>query len=915
MKSINVKKLVALTAGALVAGAPFAQALSDDANLPTEKSWYTNAAIVIGANAKPIDVVWAGNIAAAIGQMAFKEEEKTVEVAPSADNVKVKLSVPGEIIVGGEGRTVDTVAFDIGGQEVTTALYATSDDVASLKTAEEVTYEVKSGDEWQEKTYYVTTKVALNNVNVENYEGELRATVSGYPKFETELSGVVGFNAVDNNTASYVDGDNFKYITFDVAGKTYKLTKVVVTDLDTGAGTIGTVDVLVEIATSTSEATVYNDQTVDLGDGYSLKLVDVDKDNKQALVEITTPDGTTFSDVLKYNEATDFDGKLPFKIIMKDFFAGTTTSYIKLGLKADTKTFNFTLNDNGTATAEVDYLAPEDGWKLRMTISDVDSAANAVDVSIDKIELYYTGDENGTYTSLDKGWKVGESIFFPGSEYGVTFGGFKAATMKSGELGSSVVAIDPSGKVYETSLRFERTSMSVPTTGENEYTITNFINGKNLKVYVDSLGTIKLDTDFREDTPAVPVNDGDVVGFNFDDDADADVYFKVTITTPSTGIKNLYLDFAGDGYVKPGTYAEAAAPGTMVPVYLAGAGKFWLVSGTADSLDIDYTGDGVADLSLTTAGPVTLYVYPSAGNLVVSTTAPAAGPYMAIAADVDLGAGATDDESLTITGVSMYKPAALDFVSSVYVDAANSATAEYDTMVFGDMDGKTIEVPVKTREVATGVWTLDKVDAVEKKVVWSDGTNNYAIDADDATTEPDFMYTEWGSEVKAYADKVEIKVPTEQRYLKFFLGKPAKTVEMSDYIEASVGETVRIGDMEVKVEGIEGLEPVTETYKEYMPDMEWSPEIVYLDTELPATYDKIIVVGGHMVNEVASMLVEAGVVEEVAAEGEYVVKKVDYEGKEYIAVWGYTAADTAKAAKEFIQFLRESVMGSSEEGM
>ncbi|NPA86782.1 MAG: S-layer protein [Candidatus Diapherotrites archaeon] len=84
--------------------------------------------------------------------------------------------------------------------------------------------------------------------------------------------------------------------------------------------------------------------------------------------------------------------------------------------------------------------------------------------------------------------------------------------------------------------------------------------------------------------------------------------------------------------------------------------------------------------------------------------------------------------------------------------------------------------------------------------------------------------------------------------------------------------------------------------------------IVYLDTELPNTYDKIIVVGGYLVNEVAKMLADAyPELYEIDTAGEYIVKKFDYEGKEYIVVFGYTAEDTGKAAQEFIAFLRENV--------
>ncbi len=903
MKTMNVKKLAALAAGALFVGQTAHAALAAD-TLPTDKAWYLNSAIVIGANAKPADVVWAGNIAAAIGQMAIETEEKTASV--DLNNATVKLSVPGEVVVGGEGRTADNIAFSIGAAEGGFPVAATSDDVTSLKTAEEAKYEVKVGTDWQERSYYVTTRVVLDGVNVENYEGELRATVVGYPMFVTEISGVE-FDEPANGSGTTVtleDGTDFKNVKFDVAGTEFKLTKVTMAE--------GTDTVTVEIATSSQEVTVYKDQNVDLGSGYTLKLVDVDKDNNQVLVEITDADGNSFTDILKLNEPTDLDGKLPFKVVLKDYFAGTTTAYAKIGLKADTKSFttNALILGDGTAqntSVEVDFMDADAGWKLKLYLSDTTTNK----LKIDKLELYYNGDADGTYTSLDKGWKPGENIFFPGSDYGATFAGFTSAVMKAGQLGADITAYDPSGKQYTTKLQFTRLSMSTPASGSSKYTITNFINDKDLFVFVDSGGNVIIDTDFREDTTGDRVTVGGpgseaIVGLNFDDDAEADVYFKATVTG-SGSIRNLYLDYAGDGYVKLGTYTETAAPGTTLPIYFAGAtGTINAVTGTADVLTLT---DGTTSVTFNSAGAASFYVYNNSGNLAISSTVPATAPYMKVDITVSLGSNTVDDESATITGVSVYKPATNDYVSSVYVDADNAST-DYDNFVVGDMDGTTLTVPVKTKETSTGsgVYVLDKVDLQDADATWSDGANSYTIDADTTSTEPDFMYTEWGTEVKAYSEKVELRVPTEQRYLKFFVGKPSRTVETTGAIEAKVGETVEVAGTQIKVEEVTA-EGASVTYTEAKPMADWNPRIVYLDTEgAQDTYDKIIVVGGWAVNTVAAALKEKfDEVAQVDTEGEWIVKKFEDGGKEYIVVFGYTADDTGYAAKEFIKWLRQNV--------
>ena len=172
---------------------------------------------------------------------------------------------------------------------------------------------------------------------------------------------------------------------------------------------------------------------------------------------------------------------------------------------------------------------------------------------------------------------------------------------------------------------------------------------------------------------------------------------------------------------------------------------------------------------------------------------------------------------------------------------------------------------------------------------------------------PANWWTNSGTEVKVVdMDTVEISVPIAAKNVKIFVGVPEQTVEAAGIIEAGVGETVMIGNTEVKIEGVKGAEPIT--YTTVAPMADWSPMIVYLDSELPNTYDKIIVVGGYYVNEFAKMLAENfSELYDVDTEGEWIVKKFDYEGKEYIVVFGYTAEDTGAAAQEFISWLRENV--------
>jgi len=99
MKSMKVRKLAALGVAAALAAAPVAVAAVHAENLPTDRDWYLQSNIVVGAKAIASDVVAAADIAAAIAELAYQKAEIS---GGDVEDAKVKLSVPGEIVVGGE---------------------------------------------------------------------------------------------------------------------------------------------------------------------------------------------------------------------------------------------------------------------------------------------------------------------------------------------------------------------------------------------------------------------------------------------------------------------------------------------------------------------------------------------------------------------------------------------------------------------------------------------------------------------------------------------------------------------------------------------------------------------------------------------------------------------------------------------
>jgi len=114
MRNFNIKKLVAVAAGAVLIGsalAPMASAINLTKSDLISSTGSPVVDVVVGKQAAVSDAVWAGNIAVAIGQKAYAD--KTVAVGdadcsggatPSVTGLTVDLSVGGTTSVSG-GKT------------------------------------------------------------------------------------------------------------------------------------------------------------------------------------------------------------------------------------------------------------------------------------------------------------------------------------------------------------------------------------------------------------------------------------------------------------------------------------------------------------------------------------------------------------------------------------------------------------------------------------------------------------------------------------------------------------------------------------------------------------------------------------------------------------------------------------------
>ena len=122
MKNINMKKVVAgvaaLGLSAMFAGAVVAANVTDATwkapNALTKADLFTNGVpaynIVIGSMAMPIDVVWAGNIAAAIGQKAYTTS--TTTGGATLGDVVVEVGSEGTTSISGDGYLADNYTIN-----------------------------------------------------------------------------------------------------------------------------------------------------------------------------------------------------------------------------------------------------------------------------------------------------------------------------------------------------------------------------------------------------------------------------------------------------------------------------------------------------------------------------------------------------------------------------------------------------------------------------------------------------------------------------------------------------------------------------------------------------------------------------------------------------------------------------------
>ncbi|MDD3975710.1 MAG: hypothetical protein PHN22_00910 [Candidatus ainarchaeum sp.] len=130
MKNINMKKIVAgagvFAVSALFAGAVAAANMADDTytgidNLTKDQLFGATGPaynVIVGSMAQPVDVVWAGNIAAAIGKKAYTSGDAIAGAA--LESVTVTAGAESTSTISGDGLLTDD--WELGSTSVTETL-------------------------------------------------------------------------------------------------------------------------------------------------------------------------------------------------------------------------------------------------------------------------------------------------------------------------------------------------------------------------------------------------------------------------------------------------------------------------------------------------------------------------------------------------------------------------------------------------------------------------------------------------------------------------------------------------------------------------------------------------------------------------------------------------------------------------
>ncbi|VVB74711.1 Uncharacterised protein [uncultured archaeon] len=862
MKGLNIKKIAAIGLGAALVGSALAPAVMAGAfeNLSTkltQKSLIIDATtgapvvdIVVGTIGQPADVIWAGNIAAKVAQMA------TVPVAGSGAKT-VNITVGGTSTTSGAGETFETYA-DFAGQEgKLNAMTVTNTKMPSL--VNNPSAKVK----WDATTYSTTAVSedlnAVMNVDFQGEQssskyaaGELYASIDkGKIFYNVSLGSGIPINA----DKTQLDGNSYFDVQIPFLGKTYKLDEIDASEAR----------IIMYADTTPTELMVGQSITVTPATAYAGKAMVID------LVDLVQTGSGTGSNSYEAKWALKIDGVIK-KYVQK---APTTTYNLKDEFGSSYFGDNVYVTAAGLNLSANKYTATVRMGTDRLELRNGYGFPYTGDSSVDSKQpwevVFEKSGNNLTKISLKNQWKydktagsesdtskfvlkVGEEVKLPSDFATVKFVGFQ--TKPSTEvLVGDVSGIDGGGIQYSD---LKGTTISVP-----------FYK--------------QFDLDFNK--PRITSISGQNYTFWMDQNSDKYVevyYIKGDYTTAETRTGATWSRVVGvDSNFQFNNVVDVNNLPQNAQIDLG------IKDGSGTEVDVNYL--FVADQSDELAGLVlganTFYLY----NKAVSASV----PKLTFIDSNALG---------TARGTTIYAPNTIDFMNTLMDSnlGAYSSTKYvpahlryYDNN--DSLTSKFVDLYIRTGDQAS-VWDYESLKNETNATIPAPTMDaNYFGWVSAIRDGADYIkeaLTQDGSLVVSDNSKFTITVPEEVEKIEAYLGSTGTSTTTTggiNYTNVAVGETKG----NVTIDAISGATTGVAITK--------VSNIVKADSEFIS--GKAILVGGWMANtKVAkSLMVDSQTLEaRLTASGDYVSAVLDNGS---IVVAGWTASDTGVAAQTLIAAL------------
>ncbi|MEK6958805.1 MAG: S-layer protein [archaeon] len=866
MKALNIKKIVALGLGAALVGSALAPVVSAANVTPTgldnlakdtviDSTGSPVVDVVVGSNASVSDVVWAGNIAARVAQLA------TVDVAGGASSgaATVDVTVGGTSSMAGAGETVEAYA-DFNAQEGklnTVTVSSTQMPALTNTPAAKVKFD---------STSYTTTSVSEDLNSSSNVGFQSSQGTSQYAVGELTNSVAVGkifynlnLGAGISMASSRANLDTNTY--FDVKipwlGKTYTLTEINTSEdklifyESTQPTTLNVLDtVAMEGGSSYSGKTLTAvlDNLYKVSDSGNYSATWSLKDGETVVKTVSVSSGSTAGVFTSYDLKDQFGSSfVKSSVFVSNVALNLATSKYYASIRTGTQRLELR-NGYGypyTGETTVDQDAQ---WK----VSFEKSGTTVTKISLLNQWKYdkTTGSETATSKYV---MKVGQDVNYPNGFAALKFKGFQTKTSTEVQVGS-VSGINNGGIEYRD------------------------LKGTDIKVPF----YVQFDLDFNKPRRAS-------IGVQ-------DYTFWLDTNTVGNAAGRLYFIKGDYTSAQTRTGATWSSFDLNYNKFMGGANILQTVgvdlgAKTADGVvdDINYVliADDTNDMAVLALQAQSFNIYNKA-----KTTKP-----VLTLADTNAYAGNS--------AYPFYFPNTTDFMNRIYTAAGvyNSDRYLAAALTYKDNNGLSdVNMYIRTGDSGV-VWNYESIKSATNAIIHGptkDGVYAHWTSAiRDGSDYFKTAYTVDGTMVTSDNSKFTLTVPEEQRLVEVYLGSTATTTKaiggeaLTGIAKGASKSTT--GGTTVTVDAINGVATGSGVEVVAVGNL--------VKTDASARYGKSIIVGGWVVNSAAKNLQVANdqtLENLLLSDGDYVAAVLESGN---LVVAGKTAADTGMAAQALINAL------------